>query len=261
MLTTHCENSVATVTLRRPEVRNALNAALIEELTHAFTSLAAEPDVRVVLLAAEGKSFCAGGDLNWMREAAGYGFEENVEDALRLARMLKAIYDCPKPVIARVQGAAFGGGAGLVAACDLAVAVESAPFCFSEVKLGLIPSVISPFVLTRLTPGEARRRFLTAETFAAVEARRIGLIAETAPDEAALDAQVGAWTEALVRNGPEAMAACKRVLDDSGSDWETVMRETALRLAERRASAEGREGVQAFLEKRAPSWRGGGDVP
>lgn len=247
--------STATVTLRRPEAHNALNAALIAELTGAFEELARDASTRVVVLAAEGKSFCAGGDLKWMREAAAYTFEENVADAQRLSRMLQAISGCPKPVIARVQGAAFGGGAGLAAACDLAAAAENALFSFSEVRLGLIPSVISPWVLRKLTPGDARRFFLTAERFSAAEARRTGLISEVAASEQELDARIAGWVEALLQNGPEAMAACKQLLDDASAlEWSAFAGSTPRRLAERRATDEGREGVAAFLEKRSPNW-------
>jgi methylglutaconyl-CoA hydratase len=247
---------VATVRLSRPEVRNALDRALIDGLTETFTELGAAAEVRVVVLAAEGTSFCAGGDLNWMREAAGYGFEENVADAARLAAMFRAIDACPKPVIARVQGPAFGGGAGLVAACDMAAALSSAAFCFSEVKLGLIPAVIAPFVVRKIGPGAARRYFLTAETFPAAEARRLGLVSETAQGVEELDARVDGWTRQLLANGPEAMAACKAFLEEVGpTDWDAVLALASRRIAERRAGAEGREGVQAFLEKRPPAWR------
>jgi methylglutaconyl-CoA hydratase len=247
---------VATVTLRRPEVHNAFNAEMVRELTDAFAEVGASPETRLVVLAAEGKSFCAGADLNWMRAMVDYGFEENVADANGLARMLRTIHDCPKPIICRIQGAAFGGGVGLAAVCDLAVAVEAAVFCFSEVKLGLVPAVISPFVFRKVHPGFARRYFLTAEAFPAAEAHRIGLIAEVAPDVTALDAVVERWAEQLAANGPEALAACKQLIDDvTGPDWDEVLALTARRIAERRASAEGQEGMKAFLEKRPPAWR------
>jgi methylglutaconyl-CoA hydratase len=247
---------VATVTLRRPEVHNAFNAEMIRELTDAFAAVSTAEETRVVVLAAEGKSFCAGADLHWMRAMVDYSFEENVGDAMGLARMLRTIYDCPKPVIGRIQGAAFGGGVGLAAVCDLAVAVESAVFCFSEVKLGLVPAVISPFVFRKIHPGPARRYFLTAEPFPAAEAHRLGLLAEVAPEVAALDAVVERWGEQLSANGPEALAACKQLIDDvTGPDWDAVLAITARRIAERRASAEGQEGMKAFLEKRPPAWR------
>lgn len=250
------EGPIARVTLARTEVHNAFNAAMIRELSAAFTELGADPGVRIVLLRAEGRSFCAGADLAWMREAAGNTFEENLADARELARMLKAVALCPKPVLGRVQGSAFGGGVGLVAACDLAVAVETATFCFSEAKLGLEPAVISPFVLRKLLPGAARRYFMTAERIPAREAREIGLISEVAGSVEEADERLRTWIEQLVHNGPEAVAACKQLVDElSGTDWDAVLERMARRIAARRASEEGREGVQAFLEKREPAWR------
>jgi methylglutaconyl-CoA hydratase len=247
--------AVATVTLNRPEVHNALNPELIRELSQAFAQVGADPSVRVVVLTAVGESFCAGADLRWMREAADYPFERNLEEAEQLAGMFRAIYDCPKPVIGRVQGSAFGGGVGLVAVCDMTVAAESARFCFSEAKLGLIPAVISPFVLRRMIPSIARRYFLTAERFSAQTARSIGLLSEVAADEGALDTQVGAWTKLLVGNGPEALAACKRLAEEmAGLDLDDSLPLAARRIAEARAGEEGREGIRAFLEKRPPAW-------
>jgi methylglutaconyl-CoA hydratase len=255
------DGPVATVTLRRPEVRNAFNAEMIRELTEAFQQIGAAPDTRVVVLAAEGPVFCAGADLNWMRSVVDYSFEENVADAMGLARMLEAIAGCPKPVIGRIQGAAFGGGVGLAAACDLVAAVEPAVFCFSEVKLGLVPAVISPFVFRKVHPGLARRYFLTAETFPAAEARRIGLIAEVVPSTEALDETVREWSRLLAANGPEALAACKRLIDEvTDAPWDDALDLAARRIAERRASAEGQEGMRAFLEKRRPTWKAP-DVP
>lgn len=250
------------MTLKRPEVHNTFNAEMIRELTGAFAAVSASSEARVVVLAAEGKSFCAGADLNWMRAMVHYSFEENVADATGLAQMLRTIYDCSKPVIGRVHGAAFGGGVGLAAACDLAVAVESAVFCFSEVKLGLVPAVISPFVFRKVHPGLARRYFLTAEPFPATEAQRLGLIAEVAPDAAAVDAVIERWVELLCANGPEALAACKQLIDEvTDPDWDAVLARTAHVIAERRASAEGQEGMKAFLEKRAPTWRAAPEEP
>jgi methylglutaconyl-CoA hydratase len=259
------EGRVATVTLRRPETHNALVPELGRELTEAFQELGSSAAVGAIVLAAEGKSFCAGADIDWMRRAASAGVEENTADALQLGRMFQAIYECPRPVIARVHGAVFGGGVGLVAACDLAVALEPVRFCFSEVKLGIIPAVISPFVLRKIAPGVARRYFLTAARFDAAEARRIGLVAEVAGTVEELDAQVRAWTDLLDANGPEAMAACKRLLDEVDPvDWDQVLPLVARRNAERRASEEGQEGIRAFLEKRVPAWHpeaGATDVP
>jgi methylglutaconyl-CoA hydratase len=256
------EDRVARVTLTNPERHNALGPELIAGLTEAFQRLGIDPSVRAVVLAAEGKSFCAGADLEAMRRAAVTGKEENRAEARRLADLFRTIYECPKPVVGRVQGAAFGGGVGLVAVCDMVAALESATFCFSEVKLGLIPSVISPFVLQKVSPGVLRRYFLTAERIPAVDARRIGLVSETAPDEAELDRLVNDWLALLQKNGPEAMAACKRLLDEVAPvDWGAISELTAERIARQRASAEGREGISAFLEKRAPRWAEDGDVP
>lgn len=255
VLTVERRAGVATVTLCRPEALNALNAELIDALTETFQALAADDAVRSVVLAGAGRTFCAGGDLRWMQAGAAAPFDENLAGATRLAKMLAAIYGCPRPVIARVHGGAFGGGAGLVAACDFAAAVEGTQFCFSEVRLGLVPAVISCFVVRRIGSGAARRYFLTAERFDAAEARRIGLVAEVAADTDALDARVARWTEALAENGPEALAACKAALDEALLPVDQALPRMARRLAERRAGAEGREGVQAFLEKRLPTWR------
>jgi methylglutaconyl-CoA hydratase len=247
---------ITTVTLRRPDVHNALNAQMIGELAEAFGELGAAAETRVVVLTGEGKTFCAGADLNWMRAAVDFKPEENVADSLRLGRLLKTIYDCPKPVIARVQGAAYGGGVGLVAACDLVVAEAGAIFCFSEAKLGLVPGIIAPFVLRHISPGLARRYFITAERIPAAEAQRVGLVSEVAESIEAADEVIARWTEQILANGPEAMAAAKRVVEEVGGwDWEEALATGARFSAERRASAEGREGMRAFLEKRAPAWR------
>jgi methylglutaconyl-CoA hydratase len=184
---TTVQNAVGTITLNRVDLHNAFNDEMIKEIEAAFNEMGQNPAVRVVILQANGKSFCAGADLNWMKRMIDYSFEENVVDALGLARMLKTIHDCPKPVIARVHGAAFGGGVGLISACDFAVSVESAGFALTEVKLGLLPAVISPFVLKKIPASAAQRYFLTAEKFDAREAHRIGLLSDVVPDETALD--------------------------------------------------------------------------
>lgn len=244
-----------TVTLNRPELHNALNDAMMNEISDVFTSLSGDGGVRVIILSAAGKSFCAGADVNWMRRMVGYSFAENVADAKVLARMLRAIRDCAKPVIARIHGAAIGGGIGLVAACDVAVAVAPAVFCLSEVKLGIIPAVISPFVLEKIGPGHARRYALTAERFDASEAHRIGLISHVVENETELDTWVASICEVLEGNGPLALAACKRVLTDvAGLQWDRVQDLTAERISQLRVSPEGQEGLKAFLEKRRPSW-------
>lgn len=248
-------HSIARVTLARPELHNAFNEAMIAELREAFAGFGKNSDVRAVILSGEGKSFCAGADLNWMKKMVDYSFEQNVDDAHALAAMLKTIYNCPKPVIARVHGPAFGGGVGLIAACDMAVSVESASFCLSEVKLGLLPAVISPFVIKKIGQSAAQRYFLTAERFAAAEALRIGLISEVVPDTDALDAKIVNLVESLAANGPEAVTHCKVLIEKIGNcDWERAVDITTKMIADRRISREGQEGMKAFLEKRPPSW-------
>jgi methylglutaconyl-CoA hydratase len=255
---TRCrEGSIASISLSRPDLHNAFNEVVIAELTAAFEKAGKDESVRVVVLAGEGKSFCAGADVNWMRKMVDYTVEENVADAMAMARMLRMIRECPKPVIARIHGAAIGGGVGLVAACDIAVAVESAVFSLSEVKLGIIPAVISPFVLEKIGPGQFRRYALTAERFGAQEAKRIGLVHEVVGSEAELDQRIGEIAETLKANGPKALAACKRVMTDvTGVMWDKVQDLTARRIAELRVSDEGQEGLKAFLEKRKPKWQG-----
>ncbi|MBC5764952.1 enoyl-CoA hydratase/isomerase family protein [Ramlibacter albus] len=255
LLRTSKSGAAATVTLDRPEVRNAFNDDLIAQLTAAFRELGDDPAVRCIVLAASGTAFCAGADLNWMKRMADYTREENLADAGRLAEMLRTIYECPKPTIARVQGDAYAGGMGLVAACDIAVAVDTANFCLSEVKLGLIPATISPYVIRAMGARAAHRYFLTAERFDAAEALRIGYVHEVAAAEA-LDAKVAELTAALCSAGPEAMKACKRLVQDVAEQAITdeLVSRTVEGIADIRASAEGREGVQAFLGKRKPGW-------
>lgn len=246
---------VATVTLNRPDVRNAFNEAAIAELALAFDELGRDETVRVIVLAANGPAFCAGGDLNWMKKMAGYSDAENLADATKLADMLRTIYLCPKPVVAKVQGDCYAGGMGLVAACDVAVAVEEANFCLSEVKLGLIPATISPYVIKAMGENAARRYFLTAERFSAAEAHRIGFVHElVAADE--LDASVAAIAKALVSNSPNAVQQAKVLVRDvAGKPVDAaLLADSAQRIASIRASQEGREGVASFLEKRKPSW-------
>jgi methylglutaconyl-CoA hydratase len=255
MLKIETQHAVATVTLDRPDVRNAFNDELIAKLARAFTELGARDDVRCIVLAASGTAFCAGADLNWMRRMADYTRDENVADAGALAAMLRTLYECPKPTIARVQGDVFAGGTGLVAACDMAVSVDSAVFCLSEVKLGLIPATISPYVIRAMGARAAHRYFLTAERFGAAEALRIGFVHEVVGADA-LDAKVRELAQALCSAGPKAVAACKRLLHDvAGSDiTDELVSLTVEGIADIRASAEGREGVQSFLQKRKPGW-------
>ena len=249
---------IARVTLNRPDVRNAFNEGLIAELTAAFTTLGQRPDLRAIVLAAEGKAFCAGADLNWMKAMAGYSWDENHADATRLADMLWAIYSCPLPVIARVQGDVYAGGVGLVACADVVVAVDTAGFCLSEAKLGLLPATIGPYVVKALGEQASRRYFITAERFSAAEAHRLGLVHEVVATDA-LDAKVGEITTALAANGPAAVRACKQLVKDVASREITpaLRDDTARRIADIRASAEGREGVQSFLNKAKPSWLNG----
>ena len=235
------DGPVLRVTMARPERRNAFDAALIAELTDAFADVG---DARAVVLAGEGSSFSAGADVEWMRSSVELSYEENVADALRLRAMLDAIDSCPAPVVARVQGHALGGGVGLVACCDVVVAAPDAVFAFSEVKLGIVPAVISPFALAKIGAGAARRYFVTGERFDAATALRIGLVHELADD---LDAAVERVVGELLTAGPEAVRAAKELARAPLS-----AEETARRIAAHRTSAEGQEGLRAFLEKRTP---------
>ncbi|MEW5710298.1 MAG: enoyl-CoA hydratase-related protein [Pseudomonadota bacterium] len=249
------KRGVATLRLNRPEVHNAFDDALIAQLGDALHHLEQDPAVRVVVLAAEGSSFCAGADLQWMRRVAGYTEVQNVEDALKLARLLRRLDALPRPTVARVQGSAFGGGVGLIACCDLAVAARGAQFALSEVRLGLIPATVAPYVVAALGSRQARRYFTTGERFDAETARRLGLVHEVA-DTPALDQAVEGLVAALLQGAPGAQGAAKRLVADvagRGLD-EALLLETARRIAAARASAEGREGMAAFLEKRAPRW-------
>ncbi len=248
-------DKVATVTLNRPDVRNAFNEFTIAELALAFDELGRSDAVRAIVLAANGPAFCAGADLNWMKKMALYSHAENSEDAGKLADMLRTIYLCPKPVVAKVQGDCYAGGMGLVAACDIAVSASAACYCLSEVKLGLIPATISPYVIKAMGENAARRYFLTAERFSAQEAHRIGFVHDVVAAES-LDAHVEAIVKALVTSSPNAVREAKVLVRDvSGKavDAALVM-DTAERIANIRATDEGREGVASFLEKRKPSW-------
>lgn len=254
-LTVEIAARVATVTLNRPDVRNAFNEFTIAELALAFKDLGENADVRAIVLAANGPAFCAGADLNWMKKMAGYSYAENVEDAEKLADMLRTIYLCPKPVVAKVQGDCYAGGMGLVAACDIAVASSGVSFCLSEVKLGLIPATISPYVIKAMGENAARRYFLTAEKFSAQEAHRIGFVHDVVAAEA-LDTHVAGIVKALVTSSPNAVQRAKVLVRDvTGKTVDSALVvDTAERIADIRSSAEGREGVASFLEKRKPSW-------
>lgn len=249
------EDYIATVTLARPDKRNAFNDDVIEELNQAFTHLGNSDAVRVIVLAAEGKAFCAGADLNWMRAMADYSRDENLADADKLAQMLKVIYTCPKPTVAAIQGDVYAGGIGLVSACDMAIAVDSANFCLSEVRLGLVPATISPYVIRAMGARAAHRYFLTAEVFDAPEAKRIGLIHETVATDK-LDETVAFITKKLRKNSPNAVKECKNLLHYVAGETidEALIAQTVAGIADIRASAEGKEGVQSFLQKRKPNW-------
>lgn len=248
--------AIATVTLSRPEVRNAFNEEVIAELTAAFLDLGAREDVRCIVLAAAGSAFCAGADLNWMRRMADYSREENIADAGALATMLRVVYECPKATIARVQGDVYAGGTGLVAACDMAVAASGVQFCLSETRLGMIPATVSPYVIRAMGARAAHRWFLTAERFGADEARRLGLVHEVVPTDQ-LDACVARLSSALLATSPQAVADCKRLIHHvAGREIDRNLSDyTAAQIADSRASAHGREGQAAFLGKRQPHWQ------
>ena len=248
------DDGVAWVTLTRPEVHNAFDDTLIAELSAVLGGFASDERVRAVVLGAQGRSFSAGADLNWMQRMAGYSERENLDDARALADLMRRLYELPKPTLALVQGPTYGGGVGLVACCDIAIAAETAHFCFSEVRLGLIPAAIGPYVIAAMGERAARRYFLTAETFSAREAMRFGLVHDVVPDEALRD--IGRRViKALLRGGPNAQVAAKDlILTISGRPLDDLAEETATRIARLRVSEEGREGIAAFLEKRKPGW-------
>jgi methylglutaconyl-CoA hydratase len=246
---------VAVVWLTRADVRNAFNETMIAELTETFGTLGADSGVRAIVLAAEGTAFCAGADLDWMRRMSQYSEEENRADAMLLATMLRTIHECPKPVIARVQGPAFAGGVGLVAACDMAVAAQGAEFCLTETKLGLIPATIAPYVLRAMGASQARRYFLTAEKFDAAEASRIGLVHIVTPADT-LDQSVNELLGSLMLTSASAVAEAKRLVRELAFRPidDALVADTAGRIASIRASADGREGIASFLEKRKARW-------
>jgi methylglutaconyl-CoA hydratase len=250
------QGCVGLVTLSRPERHNVFDDVLIAELTEALRSMEAEEGVRVVVLSSTGRSFSAGADLNWMRRVAGASVEENRRDAMGLAALMRTLAELRKPTIARVQGPAYGGGVGLVACCDIAVATTEASFALTEVKLGLIPAVISPYVIAAIGERAARRYFLTGERFEAGEAWRLGLIHEIAPDEEELDQKVGELVDTLLACGPVAQAQAKSLIRAVTGRPVTseLIQDTADRIAKIRSSPEGTEGVAAFLEKRRASW-------
>lgn len=250
------DGAVARLRLTRPALHNAFDAELIAALTAALEAIAAEDDVRVVVLEGEGASFSAGADLNWMRGMAGASEAENRRDSLALARLMRTLDELPKPTIARVHGAAFGGGVGLVVCCDIAIASANAKFGLTESRLGLLPAVISPYVIDAIGSREARRWFATAEMFDAATAARIGLVHEVVADEAALDAAVSKQVELLLKAGPVATASAKALVRRVAADVDRDRLDTdnAALIAALRVSPEGQEGLGAFLDKRSPAW-------
>lgn len=246
---------VAKVTLNRPAVHNALDDYLITDLSQAFLDLGQDPSIRVIVLTANGQVFSAGADLNHMKRVATYTLEKNIEEAQKLSQLLDIIDRCPKPTVACVQGAAFGGGVGLIAACDIAICVEEAFFCLSEVKWGLIPAIISPYVINAIGQRQARRYVLTADRMSAANALRLGLIHQVV-GEGELEAAAEASVVSILKGGPEAIKASKDLIRfvESRPINEAIHAETARRIAMIRSSAEGQEGINAFLAKRTPSW-------
>jgi methylglutaconyl-CoA hydratase len=247
--------AVARLRMTRPQVHNAFDAKLIAELTAALNDVARDAEIRVLVLEAEGASFSAGADLNWMRSMAAASEETNREDSLALARLMRTLDELPKPTIARVQGAAFGGGVGLVACCDIAIAIEGAKFGLTESKLGLLPAVISPYVIAAIGARQARRYFATAEIFEAAEAKRIGLLHQVV-DADALDAAVQAQITLVLKAGPVATASAKQLVRDvcAHADGHRHDADNAALIARLRVSPEGQEGLASFLDKRRPSW-------
>lgn len=249
------EGAVATVRLNRPELRNAFGAETLTELTDTFTALSQDDSLRAVLLASSGTAFCAGADLNWMRQSAEQSWADNHRDAANLAQMLWTLQRCPVPVIAQVQGDCYGGGVGLLACCDVVVAADAAQFCLSEVRLGLIPATIGPYVVQAIGERAARRYFVTAERFSAEQAQAIGLVHEVVPAEA-LEATTQGVLASILRNGPLAVRASKQLVHEvSGAPNTEALRDmTARRIADIRASDEGQAGLKAFLTRSTPPW-------
>ncbi|PID41745.1 MAG: gamma-carboxygeranoyl-CoA hydratase [Proteobacteria bacterium] len=250
------ESGVFSVTLNRPEIHNAFDDKLIQSLIASFMKLSELDECKIIVLQSAGKHFCAGADLNWMKRMAGLSYEENVEDANRLARLMQTLYFCKKPVIAKVQGAAYGGAVGLIACCDIAIAGENARFCLSEVKLGLAPAVISPFVINTIGARKAAYYFLTADVFDANQAKEAELVHEVSPDEQ-LDEKLRETVEKLLANGPEALRASKALIREYNAPAfnDALFRFTSELIARLRVSQEGQEGMSAFFGKRKPAWK------
>jgi methylglutaconyl-CoA hydratase len=250
------QGPIGLVTLNRPERHNAFDDVVIAELTEALRSMEADDAVRLIVLSGAGRSFSAGADLEWMKRAAAYSKDENLRDAMALGALMRTLDHLRKPTVARVHGAAYGGGVGLVACCDVAIAMASATFSFSEVKLGMIPAVISPYVVNAIGPRAARRYFLTGERFEAAEAYRLGLVHDLAIDEADLDDKVGNVVDALLSGAPVAQREAKELVRAVSNRpmHSEILQDTADRIARIRTSPEGREGISSFLDKRKPSW-------
>lgn len=248
------DEKVARITFARPEVHNAFNATMIAELAQVFDRVKTEASVRVVVLTGEGKSFCAGADINWMREIIDYSYEQNLSESLLLAEVLHKLYSFPKPTVAMVNGAAIGGGNGFLSACDIAVAAEEAHFGLSEVKIGLVPAAISPFVIRKIGESKAREYFLTGKRISAKKAQEIGLVNQVVPLEK-LEGTVDELISLLLTSGPEALASCKELIFQVPQmSLEEVKEFTARMIANLRISEEGQEGMASFLEKRKPNW-------
>jgi methylglutaconyl-CoA hydratase len=252
----HKEDGIATVTLNRPDIHNAFNETLIQELTQVFSALGQDEEVWAIIFTGRGASFCAGADLNWMKKMVSYTREQNIADSLEMSAMFEAIDTCPKPVIGRINGSAFGGALGLICACDLAIGLKDSLFAFSEVKLGIIPAVISPYVVRKLGLGKTRELFVTGERVSGEEAARIGLLNHVVATEEELDVQVVKKLKFMRSSGKLAMKESKVLLRTMEEmDVANFRQFTAEKIAELRSSEEGQEGLAAFLEKRKPSWR------
>ena len=248
------DGPVARVSFCRPEIHNAFNDSLIYEMTDLFSSLKQDGDLRVIVLTGEGKSFCAGADLNWMRRVKDYSFEKNLEESMALAKLFWLIYSMPLPVIGRINGAAIGGGTGFVAVCDIAVAAESAKFSFSEVKIGVVPACIGPYVIRKIGEGKAREFFISGERLTAAEAYRIGLVNRYYPDDK-LDEEIEALIKTILSSGPNAIKMAKELISNVPLMTPDQFRPyTAEMIARLRKSDEGQEGMDAFLNKRKPNW-------
>ena len=252
----HKEKNIVTVYLNRPEIHNAMNEKLMKELTTCFKELIKDNDTRIIILTGKGKSFCAGADLNWMKSMAKYSKEENIQDSKLLLNLYETIYNCPKPVIGRINGHAFGGGLGLFAVCDITIAVPNCKFAFSEAKLGIIPSVISTYIVRRIGLSNMRRLFITGERFSSEYAKTIGLIDYVVSEEK-LDTEIQKYVKQLISSGPSAVKEVKKLIDACEKlDIEKYKEYTVRKIAELRVSEEGQEGINAFLEKRKSKWSG-----